>query len=54
MAPCASPSVPACSWQRETCPTYLESPGRWMAHCHIPEHAERGMMMEYEVVPDGK
>lgn len=26
-------------------------PGRWMYHCHILEHAERGMMGELEVSP---
>lgn len=30
--------------------TYFENPGRWMYHCHISEHAERGMMGEVEVV----
>ena len=25
---------------------YLDNPGRWMAHCHILEHAELGMMSE--------
>jgi FtsP/CotA-like multicopper oxidase with cupredoxin domain len=27
------------------------APGRWMYHCHILEHAERGMMGELEVSP---
>ena len=27
------------------------APGRWMYHCHILEHAERGMMGELEVAP---
>ncbi|MCB9762549.1 MAG: multicopper oxidase family protein [Alphaproteobacteria bacterium] len=27
----------------------LENPGRWMSHCHILEHAERGMMTELVV-----
>jgi len=27
-----------------------EEPGRWMYHCHIPEHSERGMMSEIRVV----
>ena len=26
-------------------------PGRWMFHCHILEHAERGMMGELDVGP---
>ncbi len=26
-----------------------DHPGRWMFHCHILEHAERGMMGEFEV-----
>ena len=30
---------------------YLDNPGRWMAHCHILEHAEMGMMAEFVVVP---
>ena len=25
------------------------NPGKWMAHCHIAEHLEGGMMMEYDV-----
>lgn len=25
------------------------NPGKWMAHCHILEHAEAGMMLSYEV-----
>lgn len=29
----------------------LGAPGRWMYHCHILEHAERGMMGELEVMP---
>ena len=29
----------------------LGAPGRWMYHCHILEHAERGMMGELEVAP---
>jgi FtsP/CotA-like multicopper oxidase with cupredoxin domain len=28
----------------------LDNPGRWMAHCHILEHAELGMMVEIEVL----
>lgn len=27
----------------------FDSPGRWMFHCHIPEHSERGMMAEVHV-----
>ncbi|MCK6586366.1 MAG: multicopper oxidase domain-containing protein [Polyangiaceae bacterium] len=26
-----------------------DNPGMWMFHCHILEHAERGMMGELEV-----
>jgi FtsP/CotA-like multicopper oxidase with cupredoxin domain len=29
----------------------FDNPGRWMAHCHIAEHAELGMMGEIVVVP---
>ena len=29
--------------------TEFENPGLWMAHCHILEHAERGMMTEIHV-----
>lgn len=29
--------------------TYFDNPGRWMFHCHISEHSERGMMGEIEV-----
>jgi FtsP/CotA-like multicopper oxidase with cupredoxin domain len=31
--------------------TYFENPGQWMVHCHIAEHAERGMMSEVMVLP---
>ncbi|MFZ5469793.1 MAG: multicopper oxidase family protein, partial [Myxococcota bacterium] len=30
---------------------YMDNPGRWMAHCHILEHAELGMMAELVVEP---
>jgi len=39
------------SLQKVTILTYFENPGRWMYHCHIPEHAENGMMAELQVVP---
>jgi len=29
----------------------MNNPGSWMAHCHILEHAELGMMAEIEVLP---
>ncbi|MBK6694346.1 MAG: multicopper oxidase family protein [Myxococcales bacterium] len=32
---------------------YLDNPGRWMAHCHILEHAEVGMMAEIDVLAPG-
>jgi len=25
------------------------NPGKWMAHCHILEHAESGMMLSFQV-----
>lgn len=28
-----------------------EAPGKWMAHCQIPEHAERGMTADVNVIP---
>jgi FtsP/CotA-like multicopper oxidase with cupredoxin domain len=28
----------------------VTNPGRWMAHCHIAEHAESGMMFSFDVV----
>lgn len=31
--------------------TYFENPGMWMYHCHIPEHAELGMMAHLMVHP---
>jgi len=31
--------------------TYFENPGRWMYHCHIPEHSDNGMMAEVMVQP---
>lgn len=27
----------------------MSNPGKWMAHCHISEHLESGMMMKYSV-----
>jgi FtsP/CotA-like multicopper oxidase with cupredoxin domain len=27
----------------------MQNPGTWMAHCHISEHLESGMMMVFEV-----
>src|SRR3954464_9888432 len=37
----------------ETVDILLEvtNPGRWMAHCHIAEHIESGMMFSFEVAP---
>jgi FtsP/CotA-like multicopper oxidase with cupredoxin domain len=29
----------------------VTNPGRWMAHCHIAEHHESGMMFSFEVTP---
>ena len=31
----------------------VTNPGTWMAHCHIAEHHESGMMFSFEVVPAG-
>ena len=31
---------------------YMSNPGMWMAHCHILEHAELGMMSEIQVLPE--
>jgi FtsP/CotA-like multicopper oxidase with cupredoxin domain len=28
----------------------VTNPGRWMAHCHIAEHHESGMMFSFDVV----
>ena len=28
---------------------YVTNPGRWMAHCHIAEHHESGMMFSFNV-----
>jgi FtsP/CotA-like multicopper oxidase with cupredoxin domain len=30
----------------------VTSPGRWMAHCHIAEHHESGMMFSFDVTED--
>jgi FtsP/CotA-like multicopper oxidase with cupredoxin domain len=27
----------------------MSNPGQWMMHCHIAEHLESGMMLNYEV-----
>jgi FtsP/CotA-like multicopper oxidase with cupredoxin domain len=33
----------------------VTNPGRWMAHCHIAEHHESGMMFSFNVAPaDGR
>jgi FtsP/CotA-like multicopper oxidase with cupredoxin domain len=29
----------------------ITNPGSWMAHCHIAEHHESGMMFSFEVTP---
>ena len=29
----------------------VTNPGRWMAHCHMAEHHESGMMFSFDVVP---
>jgi FtsP/CotA-like multicopper oxidase with cupredoxin domain len=29
----------------------MTNPGRWMAHCHIAEHHESGMMFSFDVEP---
>ena len=29
----------------------MSNPGVWMAHCHIAEHNQAGMMFSFEVVP---
>jgi FtsP/CotA-like multicopper oxidase with cupredoxin domain len=29
----------------------VTNPGRWMAHCHIAEHHESGMMLSFNVAP---
>ena len=31
----------------------LSNPGRWMAHCHIAEHNQSGMMFSFNVTGDG-
>lgn len=28
----------------------MDNPGKWMIHCHIPEHMESGMMSEFDVI----
>jgi FtsP/CotA-like multicopper oxidase with cupredoxin domain len=30
--------------------THFDNPGLWMAHCHILEHAELGMMTQINVI----
>ena len=39
------------AFDRVTLVTAFDNPGRWMYHCHIPEHAELGMMAELVVDP---
>jgi len=33
---------------------YVTNPGLWMAHCHIAEHIEGGMMFSFEVAPSSE
>ena len=30
---------------------FVDNPGHWMAHCHILEHEENGMMGQIDVTP---
>ncbi len=39
------------AYDKVTVLTYFENPGMWMYHCHIPEHAENGMMAHLMVNP---
>ena len=39
------------AYDKVTLLTYFENPGMWMYHCHIPEHAENGMMAHLMVNP---
>jgi FtsP/CotA-like multicopper oxidase with cupredoxin domain len=41
------------SFRPETADILLDvtNPGRWMAHCHIAEHHESGMMFSFNVTP---
>jgi FtsP/CotA-like multicopper oxidase with cupredoxin domain len=39
------------AFDKVTLLTYFENPGMWMYHCHIPEHAENGMMAHLMVDP---
>jgi FtsP/CotA-like multicopper oxidase with cupredoxin domain len=32
----------------------VTNPGHWMAHCHIAEHHESGMMFSFDVAPAGQ
>ena len=34
-------------------PAPRHQPGLWMAHCHIAEHHESGMMFSFDVAPAG-
>jgi FtsP/CotA-like multicopper oxidase with cupredoxin domain len=33
---------------------YVTNPGLWMAHCHIAEHTESGMMFSFDVAPSSE
>ncbi|GIW61674.1 MAG: hypothetical protein KatS3mg089_0526 [Patescibacteria group bacterium] len=28
----------------------MANPGEWLIHCHIPEHMEAGMMLNFKVM----
>jgi FtsP/CotA-like multicopper oxidase with cupredoxin domain len=32
----------------------VSNPGLWMAHCHIAEHMQSGMMFSFTVARDGR
>lgn len=39
------------AFEEVTLLTHFDNPGEWMYHCHIPAHAENGMMSQMIVTP---
>jgi FtsP/CotA-like multicopper oxidase with cupredoxin domain len=49
---CSTPPIPASGWRTgQTVDIVFDAtnPGLWMAHCHIPEHMQSGMMFSLTV-----
>jgi anaerobic selenocysteine-containing dehydrogenase len=56
VATLAPPAMPPLYQTRATADILLDvsNPGLWMAHCHIAEHNQSGMMFSFNVARDPK